>query len=422
MRRKAIVGAFAIAVVALMVMSAIPTASGGTYEIGMDRLRLPPQNSGLFLPFMKHQYSYYGPGSSGLILYRNSILQSYGYNQAGDITRISFLNRWGGQVYVHPLAGPQFSPGVNSYLNFYLKMGATTRTSVTNTYSLHYDVAGPVTVFSRPGWFTVTGTMMNWMDFPLDTPFNFDGTSNLVIEYGWNDISGYHFGSNYGGTWTHGSYYRLQGNILSGHFGENGYSTMAWSALYYSATSGIFIYGPPNDFLWVMQIEAGSSALGLKEVALNILNGMPTMPYDWQNKNVDKGIQYLEQSLASHLWVDDNHLDPKKSKDVFTNEKKTAAEMASLIEDKKGVLSQSVKDDGQAVIDKLLEADILLAETIYDELLVYAGDPDADNAITKCQDDFDKGYEELAKLKYDSAIDHFGHVVAHAQQALNKVA
>jgi hypothetical protein len=262
MRRRTILSAVVVSIVLLMILSVLPSTVGESedrstsrtqvIEIGRDRQELPPNLSGLFLPFMKHEYGY-GPGCRGLFLYQNSLLQSYGIESEGKLLRISFLNMWGGQTYNHGTAGPGYSPGIGTYLNFRLKMGLTTRPSCTSTFSSHYDVAGPVTVYYKPGWYTIWGSHMNWMDFQLDTPFDYDGTSNLVIEFEWDAISGANMGSLNGGPWSHTSYYRLRGNIFTGQFKGNNYATMSWCP-YAQYTYGT-IYGPPNDSLPVLQIE-----------------------------------------------------------------------------------------------------------------------------------------------------------------------
>lgn len=262
MRRKAIICILATILVTLMILSAIPSTVGdsntsprGTrsevFEIGTDVQRLPPLTSGLFLPFMKHETGS-GGGSRGLFLYHSSILLGYGMDSAGTITRLSVLNMWGGQIYNHPTAGPQFSAGSARFLNFRVKMGLTTIPSCVSNFNMNYNAAGPTTVFSYPGWLNIQGTHMNWIDCPLDTPFEYDGVSNLIIEYEWDGIIGSSMGSNHGGTWA-GGYAALMGNMLTGFFDGNGYSTMCWSPFTNSVTGAV--YGPPSDYLMVLQIE-----------------------------------------------------------------------------------------------------------------------------------------------------------------------
>jgi len=261
MRRNAIICALAMSIVLLMILSTIPSTVGESeerssrtevFEIGTDKLELPPNNSGFFLPFIKHEYGY-GPGCRGLFMFQNSILQNYGIESEGKLLRISFLNMWGGQTYNHPLAGAGFTPGTAQYLNFRLSMGLTTNPNCISTFSSNYNVAGPVTVLYKAGWQTIQGSHMNWMDFPLDTPFDYDGTSNLVIEFEWDAISGYNMGSLNGGPWSHASYQRLRGNIFTGCFKGNNYVTASWCP-YAQWTYGS-LYGPPNDNLPALQIE-----------------------------------------------------------------------------------------------------------------------------------------------------------------------
>jgi hypothetical protein len=282
-KRKAIVCASVISIVLLMVFSAFPTSIGGwgswvqpksatvtkVFEVGTDQQWLPPDRSGLFLPFMKYEMNI-GPGSRGLFLYRPSILNDYGLDFTGNITRLSLMNMWGAEVYDHPTAGPQFSPGTSEFLNFRLKMGLSTLDNTTNLYDNHYDVAGPVTVVDLPGWNTLQGTHMNWMDFPLSTDFEFDGTSSLIIEYDWDGVQGYDMGSFFGGTWT-GQYERLSGNMMTGLF-QAGYTPITWSPFENIDTGSL--YGPPDsDHLPVLQLEVEVPAIpATVDVDPNTLN------------------------------------------------------------------------------------------------------------------------------------------------------
>jgi hypothetical protein len=251
-----------------MILSTIPStvgeaepssARGEVIEIGTDVQILPAPGvrTGTFLPFMKHQYTYgWWPytdqGCSGLFVYKSSILQSYGMDSDGQITRISWMDMWGGLTYNHPTAGPGFTPGINSFLNLKIKMGLTTRNDAYYYYSWHYNVAGPVTVYNRPGWTTIGGTHMNWIDFPLDLPFDYVAGYSLTIGFEWDAISGYNMGSTYGGPWGHPSYNRIKGCIMMGYF-DPSYTVSLWNPLYkaYSDRGGQTNY----DHLPVIQIE-----------------------------------------------------------------------------------------------------------------------------------------------------------------------
>jgi len=272
--RKSMIHISAIATVLLMVFCTMPLTAGAApgytnvYEIGTDIQKMPPERSGLFLPFMKYEIGY-GPGSRGMFLYRASLLQDYGLDSAGKITQISFRNMWGDRIYDHPDAGPQFAPGESEFLNFEIRMGLTTNMDVNATYAYNYDVAGPVTVYFQPGWHTITGTHMNWMNFLLSTSFDYDGASNLVIEYDWDGISGYNMGLNYGGSWN-GIYANLNGNLMTGLFSV-GYTGISWSS-YANVDTG-YLFGPPDeDHIPVLRIEGEFTIPATIDVDPNTLN------------------------------------------------------------------------------------------------------------------------------------------------------
>jgi hypothetical protein len=229
-----------------MVLSTIPstvgeaddrdTSRGMVFEIGRDKQSLPPAASAMFPPFIKYQYSYYPPSGRVLFLYSNALLQEYGIDSAGKLTRIGIMNMYGGQIFYSSI-GAQYIPGSNQFLNLRIKMGLSSYTYVaTSYYSSLYNVAGPSIVFYRPGWHAVYGAHMKYMDFPLDIPFDYDGTSSLLVEIEWDALSGYGVGSNYGGTWTTSPYSYLNGNLFSGFFYHTS-SSMLWSP-FYSTTTG----------------------------------------------------------------------------------------------------------------------------------------------------------------------------------------
>jgi len=159
------------------------------------------------------------------------------------------------------------------------------------------------------------------------------------------------------------------------------------------------------------------------------------------DRELEKAIKHIKKSLEKtfkgpgrhgkeqNVWIDDWHLDPKHGKKVFDEEKKAAKILMDLIErkDKKGRgrrgrgrkgdkdVPEEVKDACRAAIDKLIEADDMLASIAYDEALVGEGDPKVDKELKKCEGEFEKAEKELDKDKYDKAIDHYKHAWEHAQ-------
>ena len=63
-------------------------------------------------------------------------------------------------------------------------------------------VAGTWTLVFQDDPFVISGTAEEWMEVPLDTPFEWDGSDNLLIELEWSDGSGtvyvYHWSSGAG--------------------------------------------------------------------------------------------------------------------------------------------------------------------------------------------------------------------------------
>ncbi len=85
---------------------------------------------------------------------------------------------------------------------------------------------------------------------------------------------------------------------------------------------------------------------------------------------------------------------------------------------KKEDTPQDVKDVCQSVIDKLLTADGILVQIIYDEAQTYAGDPDVDKELAKADKEIAKAQEKIDEGKYDKAIDHYKKAWKHVQKAL----
>jgi len=162
------------------------------------------------------------------------------------------------------------------------------------------------------------------------------------------------------------------------------------------------------------------------------------------DKELEKAIKHIKKSLEKtfkgpgkhgeeqNVWIDDWHLDPKYGKKVFDEEKKAAKVLMDLMDgkEKKGRgrkgrgrkdnedIPEEVKDACRAAIDKLIEADDMLASVAYDEALAGAGDPKVDKELDKCESEFEKAEKELDKGKYDKVIDHYKHAWEHAQHCL----
>jgi len=115
------------------------------------------------------------------------------------------------------------SPGsdpMGPYEDFTVLMGHTTLSQLGETYDSNWSTSGTQVLFSSE--IVLSGISAgNWFDFPLDTPFVYDGSSNLLIEITWNGPSTVPSGqgSIYTWTWTAGENRTVTGNDPSGPTG-----------------------------------------------------------------------------------------------------------------------------------------------------------------------------------------------------------
>jgi len=139
------------------------------------------------------------------------------------------------------------------------------------------------------------------------------------------------------------------------------------------------------------------------------------------DKELDDAIEHIRKSLGigqkQDLWEDDSHLYPKHGHKVFDEEKKAVKKLMG----KKKDTPQVVRQICQGVIEKLVQADAILAYTVYIEVLAGGDDPHVPKELNKCDKEFEKVDEELGKENYDKAIDHYKNAWEHAQKALKKL-
>ncbi len=187
---------------------------------------------------------------------------------AGDITAVAFN--------VSRSAATQLSQTVN------LKMGSTTATGLTGF------VSGLTTVFS--GTYAVAGT--GWQTFTLQTPFNWDGTSNVVIEFctgnafsAYPETSPVYATAVTGRTWGKAETGNLQGCDLAGgsdvQLRPNVQLTMPISQKQATVTvvtsaKNPSPYGEVVVFTATVTILAGSAARGPRPDGAGVSSVVPT--------------------------------------------------------------------------------------------------------------------------------------------------
>jgi hypothetical protein len=157
-----------------------------------------------------------------------------------------------------------------------------------------------------------------------------------------------------------------------------------------------------------------------KQDALETLQGLSADKHS--QKEIDKAIKHIEESLDDNLWVDYTHLNPKHGNKVFDEEKKAVKALMKVIDEGKKKpkkhYDEKIVDDVKEVIGLLVAADKVLAETVLEDAQANADDKKADKEIEKAEKELTKAAEELAKDKSDKAIDHYKKAWEHAQHAI----
>ena len=113
-------------------------------------------------------------------------------------------------------------------------------------------------------------------------------------------------------------------------------------------------------------------------------------------------IKKLNDALVPSLWVDGNHVTSPHGEKVFSSEKDAVGKLTDLI--KKGSIPDPTL---QAMIDKLVHADRILAETAI--------------AASSSVHDIVEAQKELARAADDLAAGRSGEAIEHYRNAWKKV-
>ena len=169
-----------------------------------------------------------------------------------------------------------------------------------------------------------------------------------------------------------------------------------------------------NWDVWVTT-RATETARPLKENVMTELEALKPTGDKKLDKKIDKVIRHIEKSLKDKLWVDESHIDTKRGKKVFYEEKKAAKDLMKLT--RKPNVPEEIKMALSTVILKLVDADSMLARTAIDDAIAAGG---KEKEIEKAEKEMVKAEKDKSKAKYDKAIDHYKHAWAHAQKAVKK--
>ncbi len=170
------------------------------------------------------------------------------------------------------------------------------------------------------------------------------------------------------------------------------------------------------------------SAKWLKQEAIGELEAIDTDNKHAQ-KDIEKAIELINESLNPDLWIDASRLDPKhgyKPKHghkVFGREKHAVKELLKITEERGKHAEPAITDDVEAVIDKIVKADEQLAiVAINDAKNTPVQDPKfqekVEQEIAKAEEELANAYAEIEAGNPDKAIDDFRKAWKHAQLAI----
>ena len=110
----------------------------------------------------------------------------------------------------------------------------------------------------------------------------------------------------------------------------------------------------------------------------------------------------LQQSLDPALWIDDNHIVPTRTgNQVFDREKDAVKKLNGPDQGRKSSIADPTL---QELIDALVRADQSLAQVALGDAIAASGDP---KKIAESQNELVKAADEITKLHFDHAIDHY---------------
>ena len=139
-------------------------------------------------------------------------------------------------------------------------------------------------------------------------------------------------------------------------------------------------YYDPNtgDFDWYAQVDDVSLSCTLtaprilKQEASAVLSGLLPTGTSQSDTRINTAISRIGMSLWPALWVDDSHLDYLNGRYVFDEEKKAAIQLMVMLADPGNGLSAGDVAAVEAVLAKLVLADLQLAQIALDEALAAA--------------------------------------------------
>jgi hypothetical protein len=153
-----------------------------------------------------------------------------------------------------------------------------------------------------------------------------------------------------------------------------------------------------------------SSAKALKQDALARTNALIPGASKPDQDKLKAAANEITLSLAPTRWgADDNHVSETKGQEVFDHEKNAMAKLVDLHH------GTTIPDSSlQPIIDDLLNADQIIAQTEINDAVAAHGDA---TKISQANVELSKAATERANGHYSEAIDHYKHAWEHARDA-----
>lgn len=154
-------------------------------------------------------------------------------------------------------------------------------------------------------------------------------------------------------------------------------------------------------------------ARGTKQNAFAELQSLESAATDHdERKKLSKAAHEIGESLDPSLWVDETHVHDKRGGQVFQSEKNAVEALWDLAKENHNATPDAVL---QALIDRILRCDRLLATIAIADAVSGSGDPrDIDKAIEERA----TGDEAVSRGKYASGIEHYRNGWAKAIESM----
>lgn len=187
---------------------------------------------------------------------------------------------------------------------------------------------------------------------------------------------------------------------------------------------------PKDAYYWmsawaVRDVESSDekSAVDYKNDAITELKALKNGDKK-TDKKISKAIKYINKSLRAKYWMDEIHLDPKRGYKVFKYELKAVDYLVEILEEDDDTnFNYTVADVIQTVINKLINADMILAETAIDDAInTFVVNPKyqnkVDKYIAKAEAKLAKADDKLSEGELYEAIYFEGKAWKYAQKAM----